>query len=123
MLKLYLPCVIIVTGSADFGSGVDPYNLMPTNFNNKGSYILKGNTININDIIYYFAGIDADYTSGPYHVTFTPGDMSIPFSIPLIDDDIFEGNETFTLAIVPSDSISISDGTAIVTIVDNEGEC
>ena len=86
------------------------------------SYILEENTININDIIYNFAGIDADYTSGPYNVTFTHGETSIPFSIPLIDDDIFEGDENFTLTVVPSDSISISNGTAIVTIVDNEGE-
>ena len=35
---------------------------------------------------------------------------------------MFEGNEDFTLSIVPSDSIIIDDGTATVTIVDNEGK-
>ena len=70
----------------------------------------------------YFAIIDVDYTSGPYIVTFTPGDTSVTFTVPLVDDNIFERNETFALNILPSDSFNISNGTAIVTIVDNDGE-
>ena len=70
----------------------------------------------------YFAIIDVDYTSGPYNVTFTPGDTSVTFTVTLLDDNIFERNENFTLNILPSDSFNISNGTAIVTIVDNDGE-
>ena len=70
----------------------------------------------------YYAIIDVDYTSGPYIVTFTPGDMSVTFTVTLLDDNIFERNENFTLNILPSDSFNISNDTAVVTIVDNDGE-
>ena len=66
--------------------------------------------------------MDVDYTSRPYIVTFTPGDTSVTFTVTLLDDNIFERNETFALNILPSDSINISNGTAVVTIVDNDGE-
>ena len=70
----------------------------------------------------YYAIIDVDYTSGPYIVTFTPGDTSVAFTVTLLDDNIFERDENFTLNILPSDSFNSGNGTAIVTIVDNDGE-
>ena len=52
---------------------------------------------------------------------------SVPFDIPINDDDILEGNENFTLNI---DSSSLLDGAGVghpnqatVTIVDNDGKC
>lgn len=66
--------------------------------------------------------IDVDYTSGPYIVTFTPRDTSVTFTVTLVDDNTFERNETFSLNILPSDSFNIGNGTAVVTIVDKDGE-
>ena len=64
-----------------------------------------------------------DYTSGPYSVTFLVGVMSVPFIIPLNNDNIFEGNENFTLTINPSlpTGVMVSNpDQARVTIVDSK---
>ena len=53
---------------------------------------------------------------------FVPGDKKVPLTVPLVDDDVFEGNETFTLVILPSKSFSVSASRTIVTIVDDDGE-
>ena len=53
---------------------------------------------------------------------FTPKDERVLLTVPLLDDDVFEGNETFTLIILPSESISIGTSRAIVTIVDDDGK-
>ena len=65
-----------------------------------------------------------DYTSGPYTVTFPAGQTTATFDVPINDDNILEGNETFMLTI---DSSSLPDrvtrgdpGQATVTIVDND---
>ena len=51
---------------------------------------------------------------------------SVPFNIPITDDDILEGNENFTLTINPSslpNSVFVGNpGQATVTIVDDDGE-
>ena len=64
-----------------------------------------------------------DYTSGPYSVTFPAGVMSVPFNIPVNDDNIFEENENFTLTIsssLPTGVMVGNPGQARVTIVDND---
>ena len=64
-----------------------------------------------------------DYISGPYTVTFPAGVMSVPFNIPINDDNILEDNENFTLTINSSLPIGVMVGNlsqATVTIVDND---
>ena len=64
-----------------------------------------------------------DYTSGPYSVTFPAGVMSVPFSISINDDNIFEENENFTLTInssLPTGVMAGNPGQATMTIVDND---
>ena len=64
-----------------------------------------------------------DYTSGPYSVTFPAGMTSVPFSISINNDSIFEENENFTLIInssLPTGVIVGNSGQTIVTIVDND---
>ena len=65
-----------------------------------------------------------DYGSGPYTVTFPAGVTSVPFDIPINDDDILEGDEDFMLTINPS---SVPTGVnvgnpdqATVTIMDDD---
>ena len=59
-------------------------------------------------------GGGVDYDSGPYTVTFTAGQISVPFDIPINDDSILEGDESFTL--------TVSNATFLLTIIDNESK-
>ena len=51
---------------------------------------------------HHITGEGVDYDSGPYNVTFTAGDTLVSFNVAINNDDIFEGNETFSLIIDPS---------------------
>ena len=64
-----------------------------------------------------------DYTSGSYSVTFPAGVTSVPFNIPINDDNILEDNENFTLTInslLPTGVMVGNLSQATVTIVDND---
>ena len=66
-----------------------------------------------------------DYTSGLYSVTFTAGGTVALLTIPINDDETFEGNENFTLIIdsssLPSDVTIINPSRTTVTIIEDEG--
>ena len=47
-------------------------------------------------------GGGVDYNSGPYTATFSAGETSASFNVPINDDNIYEGNETFSLTIDPT---------------------
>lgn len=66
------------------------------------------------------AGDDYMVTSGTLH--FVDGDYSKTIIIPIIDDDRFEGDETFTLALSnPTGEVDLgSPNTTLITIADNE---
>ena len=65
-----------------------------------------------------------DYVSGPYTVTFYAGTTRVPFDISINNDNIYEGNEDFTLNIdppsPPNGGTVGNPGQATVTIVDND---
>ena len=64
-----------------------------------------------------------DYISGPYSVTFPAGMMRAEFSISIINDTVFEGNEDFMLVINSSLPTDIRVGypdQVTVTIVDDD---
>ena len=69
---------------------------------------------------------DVDYESGPFNVTIPAGEISVVFNISIIDDNIFERNESFSLSINSSfpicETLSPSDCVITVTILDNDGE-
>ena len=77
----------------------------------------------LNEQIYklqYLIG-DEDYTGGDYFVTFQPGDFVSSFTVDIVNDNIYEGRETFDIAIVlsPSQDYVVSGNCNItVTIVD-----
>ena len=66
-----------------------------------------------------------DYEPGPFSVTIPAGEISVPFNISIIDDNIFEGNESFTLTIdsssLPSRFLLQPDCLLTVTITDDDG--
>jgi len=68
-----------------------------------------------------------DYDSGPYTVTFPAGVTSVPFNVPIKDDNILENNEDFTLTIMRSSALpdGVTRGStsqATITIVDDDGK-
>ena len=66
-----------------------------------------------------------DYTSGPYTVKFPARDTTATFNIPINNDDILEGDETFMLTIDPSLPTGVKLGTpseATVTIMNDDCE-
>ena len=71
--------------------------------------------------------IGDDYSSEPYNVKFLPEITSVPFDVSITNDNILEGNETFSLIIgsslVPDKIIIDSPNVSTVTIVDNDSKC
>ena len=70
-------------------------------------------------------GGGVDYYSGPYNVIIPAGVTSVPFGVPITDDNILEDDETFTLTIIrallPDRVTRGSIGLATVFLVDNDG--
>ena len=70
--------------------------------------------------------IGNDYSSGPYSIMFPAGMTTAYFIVSIINDNLIEGNETFTLTLnpllVPSDVIGGHPAEATVTIVDGAGK-
>ena len=75
---------------------------------------------------YYYHIAGNDYSSGPYNVTVLPGTTSTFFVVPILRDNLVEGNEEFTLTIntilLPSDVTVGHPAEALVTIVDGIGK-
>ncbi|MDZ8052907.1 MAG: LamG-like jellyroll fold domain-containing protein [Aulosira sp. ZfuCHP01] len=65
---------------------------------------------------------DADYTRRSGTLTFAPGETSKSVTIPILDDTLTEGNETFGFAIdnITGGATLSAPQTAEITIVDNE---
>ena len=69
---------------------------------------------------------DVDYSSGPYNVIIPSGQISVPFDVPINDDNVFEENEEFFLTIDQSSSLNGviigSPNVTVVNISDNDGK-
>ena len=66
----------------------------------------------------------SDYTSVVQQVvTFDPGVTELSVSVPIVDDDILENVEMFTATLVAQDPsvVEVVQGTADVSILDNDG--
>ena len=70
-------------------------------------------------------GEGVDYDSGPYSIIVFAGMTSVPFSISINNDMMFEDNETIMLSIHSNLSYDIivgDPGEAIVTIVNDDSK-
>lgn len=70
---------------------------------------------------------NTDYRRRPFFLTFSASVNSIPVVVGLIDDNIFEGNENFTLTIDSSklpDSVTVVQPSEVVVVItdDNDGK-
>jgi len=61
-----------------------------------------------------------DYTGAAGTLTFAPGIISQPIVITLMGDALYDGNETFTVALSNATNAAIADGSATGTIVSDE---
>jgi hypothetical protein len=62
----------------------------------------------------------SDYTATSGTLTISAGVLSDTLEIPITDDSIYEGDETVTLTLSNPSNATISDGTGILTITENE---
>jgi len=69
--------------------------------------------------------IASDFDNTPIAVDILPGDTTAIASIPIIDDTIVEGPESFDVVLTPGSSgVMIgTPGQTEVTIIDNDSEC
>ena len=71
---------------------------------------------------------NVDYQRRSFSLTFRASVNSIPVIVRLIDDNIFEGNENFTLTIDPSslpNNVMVTQPSKVVVVIsdDNDGKC
>lgn len=62
-----------------------------------------------------------DYVAASGTVTFAPGATSATISVPIVADTLVEPDEDFTVALSNPSNATIADGTAVVTILDDDG--
>lgn len=66
---------------------------------------------------------DYDYVFKSYNVSVPAGTTRISLNISIINDNILEENENFTLSVVPSSHVTIGDpGKATVVILNDDGK-
>ena len=73
-----------------------------------------------------FIGRSNDYNPEPHDVEIPAGETRVTFTVSVNNDDIFEGNENFTLSInvsLPTGIMVGEPGQATVIIVDDDREC
>ena len=77
-------------------------------------------------IIMEYVGGGVDYNSGPYTVQFDVGVTNVSFTVPVINDNILETDETFHLSIstlsLPNNVTVGGQGQTTVTILANDGK-
>ena len=69
-----------------------------------------------------------DYQLRPFSLTFTASVNAIPVIVVFIDDNVFEGNENFTLTIDPSslpNNVMVTQPSEVVVVIsdNNDGRC
>ena len=76
--------------------------------------------------MHVFVGANSDYGPGPYTITFPPGRVNSPLTIPITDDNVLEENEIFNLTVRVTSALILSRVTTgnvsqvTVNILDND---
>jgi hypothetical protein len=68
------------------------------------------------------ADAGADYTAVSGPLAFAPGVVTQTFVVPILDDDLAEGDETVILSLTDAVSATLGTDSAELSIVDDEGE-
>jgi hypothetical protein len=67
-----------------------------------------------------FAAAGSDFTASSGSLTFAPGTTTRTITIPITNDTLAEGDETFTVTLDTPSGATLARATATVTIVDND---
>ena len=68
------------------------------------------------------AGVD-DFSLAEVTIVLTPPDLDGCSSVAVVNDNVREGEETFSVTVSsPDEAIDLRSSTAVVTIQDNDGE-
>lgn len=74
--------------------------------------------------VYYTLGgtatPDVDYVAPPGSVVIPAGETSVAVTFAAIDDDLVEGDETVVIQVTPNPAYTISSGTTVITILDDD---
>ena len=74
----------------------------------------------------YVTEADIDYGAGPYNITFLAGRTKVVFNVTIVDDNVVETDENFTLTIdpssLPSKILVGSPSQTRVTILDDDSK-
>ena len=71
-------------------------------------------------------GGGVDYVSGPFSVTIPAGQINVSFDVPITDDNIYEENESFRLAIVQSstlDCVQVGRPRRATVVIGDDSDC
>jgi WD40 repeat protein len=63
----------------------------------------------------------SDYVTTSGVVSFAPGETQKTVRVRIIDDSIYEGNETFSVRLSNAANATVGTGTEIITIIENDG--
>ena len=80
----------------------------------------SGNTVTVNySMINQTALSGSDYTAGSGTLTFAPGTTTQTITVPILNDNVYEGAETFRVNLSGATNATIADGIGIGTIRDD----
>ena len=68
------------------------------------------------------AGAPGDFTASSGQVTFAPGQTTGRIEVPITDDTVVEGDETFTVTLSEPAGARLGDATAVGTILDDDDD-
>jgi len=72
------------------------------------------------DIYFHVAG--ADYVLQSVNISFSRGQQEVTVPITIVDDNITEGNESFTVALSSTGEVVFTQEDTTVIIIDNDGK-
>jgi hypothetical protein len=111
------------TPSVYVSSGAD--NRATESGNDTGSFTVNrlGNRAGDLTVFYTLGGSatpDVDYVAPPGSVVIPAGESSVAVTFAAIDDELVEGDETVVIQVTPDPAYTISSGTTVITILDDD---
>ena len=83
--------------------------------------VATSNTVTVNYTTVDGAALaGSDYTTATGTITFAPNEITKTIPITILDDNIADASESFSIVLSDATNAAILDGTGIVSIIDNE---
>ena len=73
-------------------------------------------------ILLYISPAPSDYIATTQQVVFAPGEKEKIVSVPIVNDDVLEGEEMFSATLTTNDpKVTLFNSSTSVSITDNDG--